>query len=62
MVSPPNSKFQHRGGLSFAFLCLFSCMVVYMVLLKCVELKCVAFYLPCARFILFVVVVLLVTL
>ena len=22
------SKFQHRGGLSFAFLCLFSCMVV----------------------------------
>ena len=28
------SKFQHRGGLSFAFLCLFSCMVVYLVLLK----------------------------
>lgn len=27
----------------------------YMVLLKCVELKCVAFYLPCVRFILFVI-------
>ena len=27
----------------------------YMVLLKCVELKCIAFYLPCARFILFVI-------
>ena len=27
----------------------------YVVLLKCVELKCIAFYLPCARFILFVI-------
>lgn len=34
VISSLKSKFQHRGGLSFAFLCLFSCMVVYMVLLK----------------------------
>ena len=27
-ISSLKSKFQHRGGLSFAFLCLFSCMVV----------------------------------
>lgn len=27
-ISRLKSKFQHRGGLSFAFLCLFSCMVV----------------------------------
>ena len=30
-----------------------SCVV--MVLMKCVELKYIAFYLPCARFILFVI-------
>lgn len=49
------SKFQHRGGFH-----LLSCVCspvwsFYVVLLKCVELKYIAFYLPCARFILFVI-------
>ena len=54
-ISRLKSKFQHRGGFH-----LLSCVCspvwsFYMVLLKCVELKCIAFYLPCARFILFVI-------
>ena len=39
------SKFQHRGGLSFAFLCLFSCMVV---LYGTIEVA--ALHLPCVLF------------
>ena len=54
-ISSLKSKFQHRGGFH-----LLSCVCspvwsFYVVLLKCVELKYIAFYLPCARFILFVI-------
>ena len=54
-ISSLKSKFQHRGGLSFAFLCLFSCMVVLCGTIEVCRVEVVAFYLPCARFILFVI-------
>ena len=49
------SKFQHRGGFHLLSRVRSPVWSFYVVLLKCVELKYIAFCLPCARFILFVI-------
>ena len=63
LKSTPPLSMKCKGRISFAFLCLFSCMVVlYGTIEVCrVEVYSVSFA-ACARFILFVVVVLLVSL
>ena len=47
MIISIKSKLKNRGGLSFAFLCLFSCVVV--VLVEVCRVEVAAFYLPFVR-------------